>query len=72
MPWPGDRHAAALALAKLNLSSPALYWLSDGLEDGHSREMMTALNHLGPATVYAPRRLALACCRWRATATASP
>src|SRR5262249_25337507 len=58
MPWPGDRKTAAAALAKMNLSSPALYWLSDGLEDGHSSEMMAALRRHGAATVYAPRRLA--------------
>ncbi|HEX3755633.1 MAG TPA: BatA domain-containing protein, partial [Rhizomicrobium sp.] len=53
MPWPGDRHATALALTKLKPASPALYWLSDGLEDGHSGEMMAALRQFGSPTVYA-------------------
>ncbi|HEX3756019.1 MAG TPA: DUF4159 domain-containing protein, partial [Rhizomicrobium sp.] len=52
------RHATALALTKLKPASPALYWLSDGLEDGHSGEMMAALRQFGSPTVYAPRRLA--------------
>ena len=59
MPWPGDRKAAMAALVRMKLSSPALYWLSDGLEDGHGGETMAALRRLGPVTAYAPRRLAL-------------
>ena len=35
MPWPGDRAAAAAALGRFKFTAaPALYWLSDGIEDG--------------------------------------
>jgi hypothetical protein len=58
-PWPGDRAAAAAALGRFKFAAPpALYWLSDGLEQ-NSKPLREALHRYGGVTVYAPQRLAL-------------
>jgi hypothetical protein len=60
MPWPGDRSRAAAALGRFKFAAPpALYWLSDGLEDGHSKALRDALHRYGGATLFAPARTAL-------------
>jgi hypothetical protein len=60
MPWPGDRAAAATALGRFKFAAaPALYWLSDGLEDGRSKVLRDAMHRYGGATIYAPTRTAL-------------
>ena len=44
MPWPGDRAAAAAALGRFNFAAaPALYWLSDGIEDGKQQGVARCL-----------------------------
>jgi len=54
-PWPGDRTAVAAALARAHFTTaPQIFWLSDGLEDGHARALHDALEKLGPLTVLAP------------------
>jgi len=54
-PWPGDRMAAAAALARTPFAArPQIFWLSDGLEDGHGRPFRDALEKLGSLTVLAP------------------
>lgn len=59
MPWPGDRNAAATALGRFKFSAaPALYWLSDGIEN-NSKSLRTALRRYDGLTVYAPERLPL-------------
>ena len=59
MPWPGDRNAAAAALGRFKFSAtPALYWLSDGIEQ-NSKPLRQALRRYGGTTVYAPERLPL-------------
>ncbi|MES2472836.1 MAG: DUF4159 domain-containing protein [Pseudomonadota bacterium] len=59
MPWPGDRNAAATALGRFKFSAaPALYWLSDGIEN-NSEKLRTALRRYDGLTVYAPERLPL-------------
>jgi hypothetical protein len=59
MPWPGDRNAAAAALGRFKFSAaPALYWLSDGIEQ-NSKSLRAALRRYGGTTVYAPERLPL-------------
>ena len=59
MPWPGDRKAAAAALGRFKFTvAPALYWLSDGIED-NSTPLRDALRRYGGVTVYAPERLPL-------------
>ncbi len=59
MPWPGDRNAAAAALGRFKFAAPpALYWLSDGIEN-NSKPLREALNRYDGALVYAPERLAL-------------
>ena len=60
MPWPGDRAAAAAALGRFKFAAaPALYWLSDGIEDGRSKTLRDALHRYGSAGVFAPARLPL-------------
>src|SRR5476649_2139064 len=60
MPWPGDRAAAAAALGRFNFAAaPALYWLSDGIEDGKSTALRDALHRYGTAQIFAPARLPL-------------
>ena len=60
MAWPGDRAAAAAALGRLSFSAaPALYWLSDGIEDGKSKVLRDAFQRYGGATVFGPGRLPL-------------
>jgi len=57
MPWPGDRNGAAAALGRFKFSAtPALYWLSDGIEQ-NSKSLREALRRYGGTTVYAPERL---------------
>ncbi len=59
MPWPGDRAAAAAALGRFKFSAPpALYWLSDGVEN-NSKPLREALHRYGGVAVYAPSRLAM-------------
>jgi len=58
MPWPGDRAAAAAALGRFNFAAaPALYWLSDGIEDGKSQVLREAFHRYGGASTFAPARL---------------
>src|SRR5215469_7869953 len=60
MPWPGDRAAAAAALGRFKFSAaPALYWLTDGLEDGHGKVLRDAFHRYGGATLFGPQRTAL-------------
>ncbi len=59
-PWPGDRAAAAAALGRFKFAAqPAIYWLSDGLEDGKSQVLRQAMQRYGGATVFTPQRSAL-------------
>ena len=59
MPWPGDRNAAAAALGRFKFTAaPALYWLSDGIEN-NSKALRTALSRYDGALAYAPERLPL-------------
>src|SRR5690348_15736518 len=58
--WPGDRAEAAAALGRLKFAAqPALYWLSDGLEDGKSQVLRKAFARYGGATVFTPQHPAL-------------
>ncbi len=60
MPWPGDRAAAAQALGRFSFAAPpALYWLSDGIEDANSKVLRQALSRYGGASIFAPGHLAL-------------
>jgi hypothetical protein len=60
MPWPGDRAAAATALGRFSFAAaPALYWLTDGIEDGKSAVLRDAFKRYGGATVFGPSRLPL-------------
>jgi len=56
MPWPGDRAAAAAALARWKLNAPSIVWLSDGIDDGNARKLLTALKGAGPVTLLTPPR----------------
>ncbi|HEX2761941.1 MAG TPA: DUF4159 domain-containing protein, partial [Rhizomicrobium sp.] len=40
-------------------AQPAIYWLSDGLEDGKSQVLRQAMQRYGGATVYAPQRTSM-------------
>jgi hypothetical protein len=54
-PWPGDRMVAAAALARLHFSSaPQIFWLSDGIEDGHAATFRQALARIGTVNQFAP------------------
>lgn len=58
-PYAGDRKTAAAALGRFKFGAqPALYWLSDGLED-NSKPLRDALHRFGGVTVFAPQRLPL-------------
>jgi hypothetical protein len=58
--WPGDRAEAAAALGRLKFAAqPALYWLSDGLEDGKSPVLRKAMQRYGGATLFTPQHPAL-------------
>jgi hypothetical protein len=58
MAWPGDRAAAARALGRFNFAAgPALYWLSDGIEDGNSKTLRDAIRRYGSVSIFAPQRL---------------
>src|SRR3954470_16268580 len=58
--WPGDRAEAAAALGRLKFAAqPALYWLSDGLEDDKSPVLRKAMQRYGGATVFTPQHPAL-------------
>jgi hypothetical protein len=47
-PWPVDRPAAIAALDDLRLDDGAhVFWLSDGLEDGHGRALAARLRDFG-------------------------
>jgi hypothetical protein len=60
MPWPGDRAAAAAALGRFSFAAaPALYWLTDGIEDGKSTVLRDAFKRYGGATTFGPSRLSL-------------
>jgi len=56
MPWPGDRAAAAAALARWKLNAPSIVWLSDGIDDGNAQKHLTALKARGPVTLLTPPR----------------
>ena len=58
--WPGDRADAAAALGRLKFAAqPALYWLSDGLEDDKSPVLRKAFARYGGAAVFTPQHPAL-------------
>ena len=60
MSWPGDRAAAARALGRFNFTAaPALYWLSDGIEDAGSKTLRDAMRRYGSASIFAPQQLPL-------------
>ncbi len=60
MPWPGNRAAAATALGRFSFAAaPALYWLTDGIEDGKSAVLRDAFKRYGGATTFGPSRLPL-------------
>jgi hypothetical protein len=60
MPWPGDRIAAATALGRFKFSTaPALYWLSDGIDDSGAAKLQAALHRYGNAQTFTPARLPL-------------
>jgi hypothetical protein len=60
MAWPGDRAAAARALGRFNFAAaPALYWLSDGIENGNSKTLRDAFRRYGSVSIFAPQRLPL-------------
>src|SRR6201996_1087332 len=60
MPWPGDRAGAARQLGRFKFAAqPALYWLTDGLEDGQSKVLLDAFHRYGGATSFGPPRTAL-------------
>ena len=60
MPWPGDRQAAARALGRFNFAAaPALYWLSDGIEDASSKALRDALHRYGGVSIFTPAHLPL-------------
>jgi len=60
MSWPGDRMAAAAALARAHLTGrPQISWLSDGIEDGQGQSLRRALAALGPLRVFTPDRPAM-------------
>ena len=60
MPWPGERAAAARALGRFKFNAPpALYWLTDGLEDGQSKALQEAFHRYGGASLFGPSRTAL-------------
>ena len=55
MPWPGDRAAAAAALGRFNFAAPpALYWLTDGIDDAGSKTLRDAFKRYGGASLFAP------------------
>ena len=61
MPWPGDRARAAEALGRLRFdASPALYWLSDGIDDSQSQTLARALGRYGTASIFTPAHLPVA------------
>ncbi|HVI50032.1 MAG TPA: DUF4159 domain-containing protein [Candidatus Sulfotelmatobacter sp.] len=57
-PWPGDRAAAVAALKDAAPIGHAV-WLSDGVEDGHARDLAAALSVLGPLEILKPQSLPL-------------
>ncbi len=51
-PWPTDREAATRALDTLRLEGSAnVWWLSDGLADGHAERLAERLRRLGALTL---------------------
>jgi hypothetical protein len=60
MPWPGDRAAAARALGRFNFAAtPALYWLTDGIDDAGSQTLRDAFKRYGSASMFAPSHMPL-------------
>ena len=60
MPWHGDRAAAAKALGRFTFAAaPALYWLSDGIDDAGSKPLREALHRYGGVSIFAPAHLPL-------------
>ncbi|HSS13803.1 MAG TPA: DUF4159 domain-containing protein [Rhizomicrobium sp.] len=60
VPWPGDRAAAAKALGRFNFAAPpALYWLTDGIDDAGSKALRDAFKRYGSASLFAPAHLPL-------------
>ena len=59
--WRGDRAAAAAALGRFTFAAaPALYWLSDGIEDAGAKTLRAAFARYGGVSIHAPSRLPLA------------
>ncbi|MEX2616075.1 MAG: DUF4159 domain-containing protein [Alphaproteobacteria bacterium] len=57
-PWPTDREAALQAVQSIGVeSAAAVYWLSDGLDDGSVAELAGQLQRLGPLTIRIPDTL---------------
>src|ERR1700722_1302324 len=50
-PWPADRAAALARLDQLDLTSPTLVWLSDGIDDGAAAAFAAGLARRGPLRV---------------------
>jgi len=60
MSWPGDRAAAARALGRFNFAAPpALYWLTDGIDDAGSTVLRDAFKRYGSASLFAPSHMPL-------------
>ena len=60
MPWPGDRAAAAAALGRFSFAAPpALYWLTDGIDDAGSKPLRDAFKRYGGVSLFAPAHLPL-------------
>ncbi len=60
MPWPGDRAAAARALGRFNFAAPpALYWLTDGIDDAGSQALRNAFKRYGSPSLFAPSHMPL-------------
>ena len=53
MPWPGDRAAAAAALGRFSFTAPpALYWLTDGIDDAGSKSLRDAFKRYGGVSLF--------------------
>ena len=60
MSWPGDRMAAAASLARTHFAArPQIFWLSDGIDDGHAAKFRDALAQIGSVRIFAPQTSAL-------------
>lgn len=52
VPWGTDREAALAALASLNGTYGATYWMTNGLDDDKALDFAVALDKIAPLTVY--------------------